>query len=86
VCLEIDKQIADDDAFCDVIGPCEVNHVLSGQGGTITVVLVLDNGNLVWSENVLIQSAEILEEKGARLAQFCVRLNTRLEVTCRASV
>ncbi len=53
VCLEISKKIADDDVICDVIGPCEVNHVLPGQRGTITVVLVLDNDNLVWSENFL---------------------------------
>jgi hypothetical protein len=35
--------------LCDAIRPCEVKHVLSGQGGTITVVLVLENDKLVWN-------------------------------------
>ena len=70
VCLEVGKHLASDDELRDALGPCVVKHVLPGQGGTITVVLVLDNGKFVWSENALMQSVEILEEKGARLAQF----------------
>ena len=85
VSLEVGKHLANDDELRGALGPCQVKHVLTGQGGTITVVLVLENGTLVWSENVLIQSAEILEEKGAGLAQFCARLRGGLEATCRSS-
>ena len=62
-----------------------MKHVLSGQGGTFTFDLVLENDKLVWKENVLIQSAKILEDKGARLAQLCDRLRAGLETTCRTS-
>ena len=70
VCLELCKYLTNDEVLRYVIGLCEVNHVLSGQRDTITVVLVLGNGKLVWIENVLMQSAEILEDKGALLRNF----------------
>ena len=44
VCLELCKYLTNDEVLRYVIGLCEVNHVLSGQRDTITVVLVLGNG------------------------------------------
>jgi hypothetical protein len=46
VCFELCKYLAKDEVLCDSIGPCEVKHVLFGQGGTITVVLVLEDDML----------------------------------------
>jgi len=54
-------------------------------GGAFTIVFVDEKGNQLWMENVLMQSAELLETSGANLDFICARLRIAMEAATKMS-